>query len=146
MKKLLLVIVAVAVVVGGGAFYGGMKYAQSSRGSFANLTSDQRQQFQANAGRGFRGGQGRGGIGGMFTAGEIISKDAKSITIKLQDGGSKIVFYSDSTEVGKSVTGTSADLVVGKTVTTSGSANSDGSITAQSIQIRPTPTGTPKSQ
>ena len=148
MKKLLLVAVAVAVLVGGGAFYGGMKYAQGrgGRGNFANLTPEQRQQFQANAGGGFRAGQGRGGMGGMFVAGEIISKDDKSVTIKLQDGGSKIVFYSDATEVGKSVSGTSADLEIGKTVTTSGTTNSDGSITAQSIQIRPIPTGTPRSQ
>ena len=148
MKNILLVAVAVAVLVGGGAFYGGMKYAQGrgSRGNFANLTPEQRQQFQANAGGGFRNGQGRGGMGGMFVAGEIISKDDKSITIKLQDGGSKIVFYSDNTDVGKSVSGTSADLEIGKNITTNGTANSDGSITAQSIQIRPIPTGTPRSQ
>ena len=160
MKKLLLVAVAVAVLVGGGAFYGGMKYAQARRGylpagrqDFANLTPEQRQQFQANAGGGFRAGQGAGylpagrqGMGGMFVAGEIISKDDKSITIKLQNGGSKIVFYSDATEVGKSVSGTSVDLEIGKTVTTSGTTNSDGSITAQSIQIRPIPTGTLRSQ
>ena len=150
MKKLLSVAVTVAVLVGGGAFYGGMKYAQSkSRGNFANLTPEQRQQrlqgTGANISGGFRSGQGRGGTSGGFTAGEIISKDDKSITIKLQDGGSKIVFYSDTTEVGKSVSGTIVDLKVGETVTTSGTANSDGSITAQSIQIRPAFTA-PKNQ
>lgn len=131
----------VAVVVGSGAFYGGMKYAQGrgGRGNFTKLTPEQRQQFMANAGAGFRGGAGqvRAGMGDGFTAGEIISKDDKSITIKMPDGGSKIVFYSDTTEVGKSVSGTFIDLKVGETVTTSGTANFDGSITAQSIQIRP---------
>ena len=141
MKKLIMVAAIVAVVVGSGAFYGGMKYAQgrSPRGNFANLIPEQRQQLTANAGAGFRAGagQGRGGMGGGFTVGEIISKDDKSITIKMSDGGSKIVFYSDATEVGKSVSGTAIDLKVGETVTTSGTANSDGSITAQSIQLRP---------
>ena len=141
MKRILSVAIAVAVLVGGGAFYGGMKYAQGrSRRNFANLTPAQRQQrlqgMGANISGGFRGGQGRGG---GFSAGEIISKDDKSITIKLQDGGSKIVFYSDTTEVGKSVSGTTDDLKIGETVTTNGTVNSDGSVTAQSIQIRSLP-------
>ena len=141
MKKLMTVAAIVAVVVGSGAFYGGMKYAQGrgGRGNFTNLTPEQRQQLMANGSAGFRGGagQGRGGMSGGFTVGEIISKEDKRITIKMPDGGSKIVFYSDATEVGKSISGTPADLKVGETVTTNGTANSDGSITAQSIQIRP---------
>lgn len=141
MKKALLVIAVVAVVVGGGAFYGGMKYAQGQggRGNFANLTPEQRQQFTANAGAGFREGvgQGRGGMNGGFTAGEIISKDDKSITLKMPDGGSKIIFYSDTTEVSKFTEGGAGDLVVGKNISVNGTSNQDGSVTAQTIQIRP---------
>ena len=141
MKKLIMIATVVAVAVGGGAFYGGMKYAQSQggRGNFANLTPEQRQQLMANAGgAGFRTGtgQGRGGMNGGFTSGEIISKDGTSVTVKMPDGGSKIIFYSDSTEVGKFVNGMSADLEIGKNITINGTANQDGSITAQSIQIR----------
>jgi len=139
MKKLLLVAVAVAVLVGGGAFYGGMKYAQGGRGdNFANLTPEQRQQFVANAGAGLRGGMGgqRSGMNGG-TIGEIISKDDKSITVKMADGGSKIVFYSSTTGVSKFTEGGAGDLVVGKNVNVTGTSNQDGSITAQSIQIRP---------
>jgi len=147
MKKIITVVAIVAVVVGGGAFYGGMKYVQGrgGRGNFTNLTPEQRQQFMANAGAGFRGGAGqdgrlpagRQGMGGGFIAGEIISKDDKSITIKMPDGGSKIVFYSDATEVGKFISGTAVDLEIGKNITVNGTANQDGSLTAQSVQIRP---------
>ena len=90
----------------------------------------------------------RGAEGG-FTAGEIISKDnpeggqasygaSKSVTIKIPNGGSKIIFFSDSTEINKSARGSADDLEIGKTISISGSANPDGSITAETIQLRPT--------
>jgi len=150
MNKIIPVVIAVVVVVGGGAFFGGMKYAESKgpRGAFAqadfqnlqNLSPEERQQriqqLGANAGE-FRGGSGGNRSGGGFTAGEIISKDDKSVTVKLQDGGSKIIFLSDSTEITKSAKGTLGDLEVGENVSINGTANSDGSVTAQSIQLRP---------
>ncbi|MBI4991677.1 MAG: hypothetical protein HZB99_00465 [Candidatus Harrisonbacteria bacterium] len=146
MNKLILIIIAVAVVVGGGAFYGGMKYVESkslrgqfSRVDFQNLSSEERQQrFQEIGGSGGSRG-GRLGQSGGFASGEIISKDDKSITVKLRDGGSKIVFYSDVTEVGKFINGVLSDLKIGENVSINGTVNSDGSITAQSVQIRPLP-------
>ena len=110
MNKLITIVIATAVVVGGGAFFGGMKYAESKslRGrvsqadfqNLQNLSPEERQQrlqeLGANAGAGFRGGAGGGQRGGGgFTAGEIIARDDKSVAVKLQDGGSKIVFLSD---------------------------------------------------
>ncbi|MDD5043168.1 MAG: DUF5666 domain-containing protein [Patescibacteria group bacterium] len=141
MKKTLLVILIVAIVAGGGAFYAGLKYGQHKkfgRGdvNFADWPSAGR---QAPSGQlGFGGGEGKDlKAGGGFIAGEIISKDDKSITVKLSDGGSKIIFFGESTEVNKFVSGATSDLEIGKTVTVSGKKNDDGSITAQTIQIRP---------
>jgi len=136
MNKLILIIAAVAVVVGGGSFYAGMKYDQSK--TIADRQA-RMQQFGAGGNGGQRVARGGGGMPGAggFTAGEIIAKDAASVTIKLRDGGSKIIFLSDQTPVLKSATGTSDDLTVGSNVTVSGKPNQDGSISAESIQIRP---------
>lgn len=135
MRKILPIIIIV-VIVGAGAFFGGMKYGQSKKVSSAQQRFGQ---MGANGTGGLRtgvtGGT-RNGAGG-FVGGEIIAKDDKSITVKLQNGGSQIIFYSGTTEIGKTVTGTATDLGVGKTVTVTGQTNSDGSITAQTIQIRP---------
>ena len=153
MNKLISIVIAVSVAVGGGAFYGGMKYAQSQASpgrlshadfqNLRNLSPEERQQrlqqFSANGG-GSRGSLGGNrGAGGGFVSGEVISKDDKSITLKLQDGGSKIIFFSGSTGVTKSAIGTTTDLVVGKNVSVTGIANPDGSLTAQSIQLRSQP-------
>jgi len=145
MKKILPIVI-IAVIVAAGSFFAGMKYGQSKnsgafsqRGfqNFDNLSAEERQQrvqqMGANVGGRIRMGQ----EGGGFAGGEIISKDDKSITVKVPDGGSKIVFFSDTTEIGKFVDGTPSDLEVGKTVTVIGKTNEDGSITAQSIQMRP---------
>lgn len=121
----------VTVVLLGGSFYAGMVYGKSgmpARSQFGNG------QFTGNLNG--MGGM-RSGMGGGFTAGEIISKDATSITIKMQDGSTKIVLISDSTQVMKTAAGSSEDLSIGANVTVTGTTNSDGSVTGQSVQIRP---------
>ncbi len=157
MKKTLPVIIIV-LLVGAGAFYAGTRYQQGNppaggpagnlnAAALSNMTQEQRQQFMQQ--RQQNGGNGTGTVrinraGGGFTAGEIISKDANSITVKLPDGGSKIIFFSETTPITKSVSGAPADLSTGEQVTISGTANQDGSITAQTIQIRPAQTQTPQ--
>jgi hypothetical protein len=132
-KKLITAVLAGAVVVGVVAFYAGIRYDQSK-----TAAERQARLQQFGGGGGFGGQRGmRGASGGAFVSGEIIAKDDKSITVKMRDGGSKIIFYSDTTEVGKFVSGALADLEVGKNVFVSGKLNSDGSITAESIQLRP---------
>ena len=123
----------VAVVTLSLGFYGGMKYGESQSSS-AQADSGAR---RGNGNFGMVGGGRRGGAGGGFVAGEIVSKDEKSITIKSNDGGSKIVFYSGTTKVMESVEGSLTSITVGKQVVANGSSNPDGSVTAQSIQIRP---------
>lgn len=88
----------------------------------------------ANTG-GFRNRTGRQQSSG-FVNGEIIAKDDKSITLKLRDGGSKIVFFSDSTEITKTAKGLVDDLRTGQQIVVNGNQNPDGSVTAETIQLR----------
>jgi len=130
MKNTIISVVLAAIVFGVAGFYAGSKYSainsnNRSAGNFAG---------QAGAG-GVRGG--RGGTGGGFTAGEIISIGDQSLTIKLPDGGSKIIFFTAETPIMKAAEGSKSDLKSGETVTVTGTANQDGSVTASSIQIRP---------
>lgn len=126
-KKHLITLVAVAVVFAAGGFFGGTKYAQ------VHAKNNQPGIRQGNSMFGRRNGQNSG-----FTGGQIISKDDKSVTIKTMDGGSRIVFFGSSTQIGKTVSGVISDLNSGDNIVVTGTANSDGSITAQNIQIRPT--------
>jgi hypothetical protein len=141
MKKILPIIIILVVVIAIGAFWGGTKYAQSKTKSSAQANLQRFQQMNGGVRTGARA------AGVSLVNGDIIAKDDKSITIKLRDGGSKIVFYSDKTEVGKFVTGTVSDLAIGQAVMANGTANSDGSVSATSVQIRPAmpqvPTGNP---
>ena len=76
--------------------------------------------------------------GGGFASGQIITKDAQAITLQLPNGNSEVVFYSSSTQVIKPTAASLSDVVAGTQVMIGGSQNSDGSLTAQSIQIRTT--------
>ena len=151
MKNNTIIITAVvALAVGAAAFFGGMKYQESKRpaGGF------NRQAGAAGGGFGAGGGNGRtGGNRGGFrpVAGEILSSDDKSLTVKLMDGSSKIVLVNDKTQINKASSATKADLKVGEKVAVFGADNADGSVTAQNVQLNPimripSGSGTPSSQ
>lgn len=144
MKKII-PFVAVAVIVAVVAFYGGVFYARHSiraggnRQNFGNMSAAQRQQLmgQRGVGQGGVGGFGNsGGAGGEFLSGEIMSKDSNSLTLKLTDGGSKIIYVSSSTtNIMKSSTTTIGDLNIGQTVLVNANKNSEGTYTAKSIRL-----------
>ncbi|RPI01365.1 MAG: hypothetical protein EHM64_15835 [Ignavibacteriae bacterium] len=132
MNKQIASILIAAVLAGGIGFYGGMKYEQNQRPGYGTFTTAQQRQGirPNNTGTGQRGI-----VNGGLTAGEVISKDATSITLKLQDGGSKIVLISQSTPVTESATSSANNIKVGERVTVIGTANQDGSISASSIRV-----------
>ncbi len=109
------------LVFAAGGFYGGMKYQQSKTISPERF---QRQNNQtANNMRPVNG--------------EILSVDDQSVTVKLMDGSSKIVLITTSTTINKTDPATRSDLKVGESVAAFGIANSDGTVTANSIQLNP---------
>lgn len=130
--------VIVGLVLLAAVFYGGMRYGQQN-----NLQTNSFQQGAMAGGLTRGNGGGIGGAnrtnraGGGFLTGEILAQDDKSITLKMRDGGSKIVFLSAKTQISKLVDAIMGDLMIGKNVTINGTANSDGSLVATSIQIVP---------
>ncbi len=99
---------------------GGMQFAPGGNGA-------QRQNAQM---------RNRNSLGG-FINGELVKKDAGSFSLKQRDGSMKLVLITSSTKAMKMSEGTLDEFNVGQQVMVTGSANSDGSLTAQTVQIRP---------
>ena len=132
LKNKIISLVLAGIVIVGISFYLGMQYGQNSKsqmGPGGNFS-------QRNGQMGSSTLRGNRSLGGMVS-GQILSIDTNSLTIKSQDGGSRIVFLSASTTVNKMTEGAVKDLVVGSNVSVNGGANADNSINAQIIQIRP---------
>jgi hypothetical protein len=126
--KTLVPIICVLVGLGVGFFAGFEFKAYQLKKSFGGN--------QTAGGKGNTQQQQMGTRGGVVF-GSILSMDDKSITVKLADGSSKIVLFGDSTTYTNTVDAAKSDLKVGENVAVSGTSNSDGSVTAASVQINP---------
>ncbi len=130
-KNIIVSSIIIAIVLAGVSFYSGLKYSQGKNPTFDRASLGQRSpQLGGNNVLG-----NNRTMGGMVS-GEILSIDDKSLTIKSQDGGSRLVFLSASTTISKMTSGSTGDLVIGSNVSINGSNNTDNSINAQMIQIR----------
>lgn len=134
MKNLKPILSIILVLVGlGVGFLGGYEY-RNYRLNTSRVTgaSGNLQRFMG----GERGTNQNGMVRGA-TVGSILSMDDKSITVKLNDGSTKIVLFSGSTTYSNTATAAKTDLKVGGEVAVFGAANSDGSVTATNVQINP---------
>ncbi|MDE2188543.1 MAG: hypothetical protein KGJ35_02325 [Patescibacteria group bacterium] len=137
--------ITIAVIIAIVAFGGGWAYGKNSVGtsSTASNTNAQFRNFSGANSAGTRTFGSRSGAGAVI--GTVVSMDASSISIALPVStstsattGSQVVLYSPSTSITKTVVGSASDLSVGESVVVQGTPNSDGSLTANSIQVRPT--------
>jgi hypothetical protein len=120
-------VVVVALV--GGFIWGKSSVAATSRTGFAGAGGT----FSSSTRSRFGGGA---AAGGGLTTGQITAMDSQSITLQLANGNSEVIFYSTSTTITKPTNVPASDLATGSNVMVVGTANSDGSVTAQSIQVR----------
>ena len=116
-------VIAIIALVGG-IFYG--KSGASGSATSKSVASSTRSGY---AGRGMAGG---------IVSGQIVSVDSGSMTVSLTNGNSDVVFYSSSTQIMKPTIVPATSLAAGANVMIVGTSNSDGSYTAQSIQVRGT--------
>ena len=135
MNTKIIIPVVLALIIGAGAgFFGGTKYEQSKTLSrFANGN----RQFVGRNGNVGNGQVGQNGGNYRPVNGEILSVDDNGITVKMQDGSQRIVIINDQTAINKTSEATKSDLTVGESVAVFGTQNSDGSVTAQNVQINP---------
>jgi len=121
---------AVALILGfAGGYYSPHRASAAFRGG--NTT------FAGGKGAyAFTGGA-RGGMGAGLLSGTVAKEDSGSLTLNTRDGSSHVVLFTPDTTVSKSVTGSMQDVAVGSEVIITGTTNSDGSVSAASIQLRP---------
>lgn len=141
-----ILVIVVSLVVGGLGFFGGMQYQKSQLGSRGPGQFQNRQAPPSGASSGMMRQGGQGGMNGQPISGEIMSIDEGTLTVKTQDGSSKIVIYSSSTTVNKSSAGSVSDLQVGENVLVMGSQDSNGAITAQTLSVGTTMLQRPPSE
>lgn len=125
----MVITIIVAVIVAAVAFFGGMQYQKSQVSTALSATGR-----TGSAGQ-FR--QRAGANGQTPTRGEVVSISGQNMTVKLPDNSSKIVLLSDKTVVSQSATASATDIKSGDQVLVLGTSNSDGSVTAQDVQINP---------
>ena len=133
-----LVIIAVALL----GLWGGAQLKGSSPANASTSTpaTGGRTRNGAFAGGGGTGGAG-GGAGRGGTIGTVKSVDGNTITITTANGGTATVTIGSSTTVTKSETGSVSDITPGENIVVRGTTGTDGTTTAQSINVGNAPFG-----
>ncbi|MGH7175730.1 MAG: hypothetical protein ACREGR_05240 [Minisyncoccia bacterium] len=130
MNKQLLITGALALVVGAGlGYFGSSAFAKApTNGLYI------RSGFTASSTAFARGGN---QAFGSALSGTVAAKDSGSITLNTRDGSSHVILVTPDTTVSKIVTGSLSDVTMGASIVVTGTTNSDGSVSASSIELRP---------
>ncbi|HZZ98815.1 MAG TPA: hypothetical protein VFG51_02675 [Candidatus Saccharimonadia bacterium] len=138
-KTLLIAVVCIALGIFGGYEFKTWQ-VNKARAAGGNVLFGQGQRVPGASGQGGTGARrfgGGGPGGGRPVIGSVVNIDDKSMTIKEADGSTRIVLFSDNTSYTQSQTVTKATLKVGDQVGAFGTDNTDGSLTAQNVQLNP---------
>lgn len=152
MKQKNLVIAVLLVVVSSGVgFFAGTAYQSAKTPSVGTnrqfMMGGQAGEFRQNQNGNNTGNRTGGrGVGFRPVVGEILKVDGKTITVKLADDSTKIIVISDTTSLNKASIATSSDLKVGEKVSVFGQEGTDGTVSAQNIQLNPITANQPASQ
>jgi len=129
-NTMIIVTVVLIIVAAAGGFFGGMMFQKNQTPSLSGV-----------AGRGNFAGRfgGQAGQNAAFrpVRGQVLSMSNTTLTVKMTDGSTKIVVLSSSTAFMQSTKAAVSDVKIGDTVNVVGTSNSDGSVTAQDVQINP---------
>lgn len=137
--------IIVVIIVAGAGFWGGMTYAATKTPTVSSRFGGAAGAFAA------RGGASGafGGAAGGGTVGTVVQVSNGSFTVQLPTStsttaatGTKLVLVDSATEVDELETVPVSNIKVGQSVTVAGASNSDGSVTASSVMIRPATTRT----
>lgn len=130
-NSIIIIAVILVIVAAGGGFFAGLMYQKNQTPSLGMMGQNSARQGGAFAGRSNQNAAFRP------VRGQVLSTSANSLTVKMSDGSTKIVVLSSSTVFAQSAKAALADVKTGDTVNVVGTANSDGSVTAQDVQINP---------
>ena len=134
MNKDTMIVVAVVlvIIVAAGGFFGGVMYQKNKAPLLGMMGQNGSRQNGNFTGR-------FGGQNASFrpVRGQILSMGNNTLTVKMSDGSTQIVVLSSSTAFMQSTKAALSDVKTGDTVNVVGTQNSDGSLTAQDVQINP---------
>ncbi len=130
-SKIFIPIVISALLFGGGGFLAGWYLKPKTK--LASSTTR-----AANFGTGGARAGRRGQFGGPRVAGMVISIDGTSMTVKLASGNTQTVYLNNSTTYSKQDDSSVSDIAQGKTVVVTGTAATDGSLTASNVSLTKT--------
>jgi hypothetical protein len=135
----IVIFLLVTLVIAGGAFYGGMVYGKGqAQPTFAGAGIPGGGPNALGPGGTPPAGSARpGSAQAGMVMGQITEVTATTLTITDSNGKTTQINVSDTTLIEKQASVTLADLAQGETVMVSGSQQSDGSITARSVQVAP---------
>jgi len=106
-------------------------------GKYAFVSAPAVRTGQSSQAGGTRQFAARSGSGAGIVSGQVASVGDNTLSVSLRTGGSEVVLVSSSTKVMKSIEGAASDVAASDTVLVTGTQNSDGSVTADTIQIQP---------